>query len=137
MVQKKKKKRLHDRGITALPVNDDALQAFREEAQKGLTYLIEFMGDHEKDDELFRYAVKTNFIEHGKSEHMWVQVNEFKDGQFLGRLANEPASMKLIKYGEPVKVFGDDVEDWILEDFLTNTKVGHFSGNYLRNANKK
>ena len=124
--------------IASMPANDGMLLSYQEKAQEELPYLIEFMETHKDlDAKLFRYAVKSNFKEEDKSEHMWAQVYEFKDGYFIGKLANEPASLKLIKYADDVKVDQAEVEDWILEDFLTHTKVGGFSSQYLRdNANK-
>jgi uncharacterized protein YegJ (DUF2314 family) len=129
------KERKHS--IASLAANDPILQTCQEKAQEELQYLIDFMGSQEKNENLFRYAVKANFTEDDESEHMWVQATEFRDGRFIGRLANEPATIKLIKYGDDVKVLRKNVEDWILEDFVTNTKVGHFSGNYLRSNAKK
>jgi uncharacterized protein YegJ (DUF2314 family) len=122
--------------IASLSIDDTILKTYKEEAQSGLSYLIEFMADHEEGDKLFRYAVKTNFKENGNSEHMWVQVTKFHDGFFTGVLVNEPSTLKLIKYGDTVKVSHEDVEDWILQDFLTNTKVGGFSSNYIRGKGK-
>lgn len=90
--------------VANLSAGDASLKTYQDKAQKELQYLIDFMNDHQKDDELFRYAVKTNFIEADHSEHMWVQVNEFKDGYFLGQLANEPNTIKEIKYGDNVTV---------------------------------
>jgi uncharacterized protein YegJ (DUF2314 family) len=130
---KKKKTEESKNEIAAISVNDATLKSYQEKAQEQLDYLIEFMDDHEKDDELFRYAVKCNFIEDGEAEHMWVQVNEFVNDHFLGKLANEPNTIKLIKYGDPVNVHRSNVEDWILQDFLTNTQVGGFSSEYIRN----
>lgn len=123
--------------VVSLSVNDASLTVYKDKAQKELQYLIDFMNDHEKDDELFRYAVKAGFIEDDHSEHMWVQVNEFKDGHFRGRLANEPNTIKRIKYGDNVTIKREDVEDWILQDFLTNTKVGGYSSEYIRNNVKQ
>jgi uncharacterized protein YegJ (DUF2314 family) len=120
--------------IVGLSADDPVLHACKEKAQEELPYLVNFMETHERDETLFRYAVKANFIEEGKSEHMWVQVSDFKNGCFIGRLANEPATVTLLKYGDPVKVLRDNVEDWILEDFLTHTKVGGFSQSYMRNS---
>ena len=128
---KKKKPAELEHKIAKLPAEDETLKAYQQKAQEQLPYLIGFMNDHAKDEELFRYAVKANFIENDDAEHMWVQVNEFKNGAFIGRLANEPSTIKMIKYGDNVKVLRDNVEDWILEDFLTNTKVGHFSRQYI------
>lgn len=68
---------------------------------------------------------------------MWVLVNEFKDGHFLEQLANEPNTIKEIKCGDNVTVKRENVEDWMLEDFLTNTNVGGYSNEYIRNKVKK
>jgi uncharacterized protein YegJ (DUF2314 family) len=132
--KKKKQSAEDDDKVANLSVNDAILQTYQDKAQQELPYLIQFMADHEIDDELFRYAVKTNFTEDDQSEHMWVQVKAFKDDYFIGNLANNPATMKLIKYGDSVKVLRTDVEDWILQDYLTHTKVGGFSSAYIRNS---
>jgi uncharacterized protein YegJ (DUF2314 family) len=134
--KKKSVEKIEDKTAN-LSEDDISLKAFKERAQEGLQYLIDFMEAHEKDDELFKYAVKADFIEDGKSEHMWVQVNEFKDGQFLGKLANTPNTIKALKYGDRVDVKREDVEDWILRDDLTNTKVGGFSSEYIRSKTKQ
>lgn len=134
---KKKKSSTEFEGkVTSLPNNDDALIAFKKEAQEGIQYLIDFMNSHEEGDELFRYAVKTKFIEDGNTEHMWVQASRFSNGSFSGILVNEPNTIKKLKYGDPAEVKRENVEDWILQDFLTNTKVGGFSSEYLRNKGK-
>jgi len=135
--KKKKAPKEDDNNVVSLPANDDVVIGYKKKAQDELAYLLNFMESHEKDEELFRYAVKANFIEDDNAEHMWVQVTEFKDGFFIGRLANEPATIKLIKYGDHVKVSRKNVEDWILEDFVTNTKVGHFSRNYIKSNSKQ
>ncbi len=67
---------------------------------------------------------------------MWTQVYEFKDDYFIGTLTNEPSTLKKIKYGDTVKIFRQDVEDWLLQDFLTNTEVGGFSRKYIRGKAK-
>jgi uncharacterized protein YegJ (DUF2314 family) len=132
--KKKRQSSEDENNVASLSADDTALQSYQEKAQQELPYLIQFMADNEVDEKLFRYAAKTNFTEGDLSEHMWVQVKEFKDGYFIGNLVNKPATMKLIKYGDSVKVLRADVEDWILEDFLTRTKVGGFSSAYIRNS---
>ncbi|BAU56249.1 DUF2314 domain-containing protein [Mucilaginibacter gotjawali] len=123
--------------IASIEKGDATLEEFKKRAQQDLQYLIDFMNEHEQNDELFQYAVKTNFIEEGNSEHMWVQVYKFNDGKFTGRLANEPRTVKLLKYGDYVSVAREDVEDWVLQDHLTHTKVGGFSSGYIRNKSKQ
>jgi uncharacterized protein YegJ (DUF2314 family) len=128
---KRKKTAKSEHHVVSLPSDDEVLEASKKEAQEGLDYLIESIQNNEKNEELFRYAIKANFIDNDDAEHMWVQVNDFRDGLFIGRLANEPKTIKFLKYGDYVNVLPENVEDWILEDFMTNTKVGHFSGQYL------
>ena len=122
--------------IASLSTEDEQLKKYKDTAQSQIDYLIKFMTEHDKDDTLFRYAVKSSFHEDGHNEHMWTQVDEFKDDYFVGRLANEPSTLKQIKYGDKVKVYKLDVEDWILQDFLTNTEVGGFSRKYMRSKAK-
>jgi uncharacterized protein YegJ (DUF2314 family) len=122
--------------IAKISTEDAELKKYKDTAQSQIDYLIKFMNDHDKDDTLFRYAVKSSFHEDGLNEHMWAQVNEFKDTYFLGRLANVPSTLKQIKYGDKVKVYKLDVEDWILQDFTTNTEVGGFSRKYMRSKEK-
>ncbi len=128
--------------IASILTGDETLMTYQQMAQEQMPYLIDFMTGHsdgveEYGEVLFRYAVKTNFEENGHSEHMWVQVHDFDNDCFTGTLANEPSTMKLLKHGDPVKVLRNDVEDWILQDLLTGTKVGGFSSNYIRNKAKK
>jgi uncharacterized protein YegJ (DUF2314 family) len=135
----KKKKSSNDgkNNIISLQSGDAVIEAYKEKAQSELQYLIGFMNDNERDEELFRYAIKARFTEGEDVEHMWVQVDDFKNGYFLGRLANEPNTIKSIKYGDNVTIQRTDVEDWILEDFLTNTKVGHFAHAYIMGSDNK
>jgi uncharacterized protein YegJ (DUF2314 family) len=115
--------------IARLSTDDISLRKYKDTAQAQLDYLIKFMGEHDKRDTLFRYAVKSNFHEDGEDEHMWTQVYEFKDDYFIGTLTNEPSTLKKIKYGDTVKIFRQDVEDWLLQDFLTNTELEVFPDN--------
>jgi|GEM_PF-1240077 len=122
----------HMNKITKLPSEDENLQKYQDTAQAQIDYLIEFMNTHEKGDSLFQYFVKMNFQEGDLNEHMWVEVNSFEGNYFIGVLSNEPAMIKQLKYGDTVRVKKENVEDWLLNDYLTNTKVGGFSQEYLR-----
>ncbi|MDB5090018.1 MAG: hypothetical protein JWR09_4012 [Mucilaginibacter sp.] len=132
--KKKKPVQQDEHNVVGISSGDSTIVAIKQKAQEELWYLIKFMSENEKDEELFRYAIKTRFEEGSTAEHMWVQVSDFNDGNFIGRLANEPSTIKRLKYGDDVQILRDDVEDWILQDFLTNTRVGGFSSEYVRNA---
>lgn len=122
--------------ISNLSSEDTLLKKYKDTAQAQIGYLIEFMGEHDKDDTLFKYFVKSDFSENGVNEHMWTQVHEFKNGFFMGILANDPVNIKQLKYNDKIKVRREDVEDWRLQDFLTNTQVGGFSTDYLRKTSE-
>ena len=122
--------------ISNLSPEDTLIKKYKDTAQAQISYLIEFMGEHDKDDTLFRYFVKSDFSENGVNEHMWTQVHEFKNGFFMGTLANDPVNIKQLKYNDKVKVRREDVEDWRLQDFSTNTQVGGFSTDYLHKTSE-
>ena len=122
--------------ISSLSSEDTMIKKYIDTAQAQIGYLIEFMGEHDKDDTLFRYFVKSVFSENGINEHMWTQAHEFKNGFFIGTLANDPVNIKQLKYNDKIKVRREDVEDWRLQDFLTNTQVGGFSTDYLHKTSQ-
>ncbi|RKR83763.1 uncharacterized protein DUF2314 [Mucilaginibacter gracilis] len=140
--RKKKEPEANENLVVSFAANDSILQGYKQKAQEQISYLIDFIKENgdgiEKYGEvLFNYGVKVRFEEGDEAEHMWVKVSEFKDGYFLGELNNDPNTMKLIKCGDKVNVLVKDVEDWILQDLLTKTKVGHFSNAYVKgNANR-
>ncbi len=122
---------------TSLLSSDDILiKRFKDTAQAHIDYLIEFMGEHDKGDTLFRYFIKSNFFENGFNEHMWSQVYKFENGFFIGTLGNDPIHIKKLKFNDMVKIPKQDVEDWILQDFLTNTQVGSYSRDYLHKTSQ-
>ena len=138
---KRKKSTGNKENIVSLPAEDEILETYQEAAQKYLDYLIDFIQSHERNEKLFRYTVKALFMEDDDGEHMWVQVDGFKEGFFIGRLANEPETLTMLKWGDQVKVARENVEDWILEDFTRNEEFGNFSLKYIedkaRQTNKE
>ena len=117
--------------MVSLSTEDENLRRFKDTAQKHIDYLIAFMNENEKRDTVFEYFVKSNFQDGTQNEHMWSFVTDFKDGYFIGTLSNDPGILKSIKEGDSVRILKKDVEDWILNDYLTGTKVGGFSQEYL------
>lgn len=109
---------------------DPELQRLKDTAQKELPYLINFMSEH-KADSMYEFYVKSPFLEGEKTEHMWSFVTEFKDNHFRGFLANDPVDVHNLKNGDTVMILRSDVEDWLLNDYVTKTKVGGFSQKYL------
>jgi uncharacterized protein YegJ (DUF2314 family) len=122
--------------IVSLSADDEMLEKFKKQAQDELDYLVNFIIENGSDERLYRYSIKTAFVEDDEVEHMWVQVFDFKDGAFIGKLANDPGTITFLKFGDDVVVERDDVEDWILEDFIFNVRVGQFSLKYFESKKK-
>jgi len=139
------RKKTVDTGTTYVEQDDASIQKLKEKAQAELPYLIEFMQEHHPDEwlyhkpnkELFHYYVKSGFLEDDVCEHMWSKVDAYKDGIFSGELANDPNNIEQLKAGDKVLVKSEDIEDWILQDNLTNTKVGHYSKKFLDQKRKR
>jgi uncharacterized protein YegJ (DUF2314 family) len=60
------------------------------------------------------YTVKFPLTQNGATEHIWVQLSDYRDGTFYGRLANKPVNGTKYKMGDEVKVAEADVEDWMI-----------------------
>ena len=61
------------------------------------------------------YTVKFPLVQQGKTEHIWLQVDEYKGGKFQGRLANEPTIGNEYRKGQALSVAEGDVEDWMVK----------------------
>ena len=55
---------------------------------------------------------------------------------FIGTLGNDPNHIKKLKFNDTVRISKEEVEDWILQDFLTNTEVGSYSRDYLHKSSQ-
>lgn len=100
----------------------------KELAQREIQYFIEFLSSHPYEENgLFVYSVKSKFSEDDIVEHMWSQVFKYEDGYFIGKLANQPYNLSNIKLDDEVKIKREDVEDFVLVDYLINARTGGFS----------
>lgn len=109
-----------------LEADDPKIIQAKQQALNEIPYfinvLIENSGSSNHD-----YSIKTDFVENGEREHMWVEVESYKDGYFYGKLGSEPQIVKEFKFHQSVKVKREDVEDWLLHNKTTNTFEGGFS----------
>lgn len=60
------------------------------------------------------YTVKFPLTQNGATEHIWMQLIDYRDGKFIGLLANDPVNGNQYKMGDPVTVADADVEDWMV-----------------------
>jgi uncharacterized protein YegJ (DUF2314 family) len=61
-------------------------------------------------------ALKAEFVEAGKHEHIWLGEVERVEGGFEGVVGNTPVDIHRLKLGEKVQVRLEDVSDWMVVD---------------------
>ena len=60
------------------------------------------------------YTVKFPLTQNGATEHIWMQLTDYRDGAFVGLLANDPVNGSKYKMGDQMTVAEADVEDWMV-----------------------
>jgi uncharacterized protein YegJ (DUF2314 family) len=126
------KRELPSYSVKSVAKNDKKVAGFKIIAQSKIDYFIDFLSENGNQGTSYQYFVKVPFEHDDGFEHMWVYVTSYVGGYFNGKLANEPQTIKSIKYNDFVQVSSEDVEDWILNDNVLNVKVGGFSQKYVR-----
>ena len=113
--------------IVQKPANDAGLALAKVQAQNEIDYFINFLYEHSKDEK-YGFSIKTKFTDDlGNVENMWVDTKKYDNGVFSGTLGNDPVLVTSIKFGDPVTVRKEDVQDWILHDGYLKAIVGGFS----------
>jgi uncharacterized protein YegJ (DUF2314 family) len=94
--------------------------------QKARRSLDDFISryEHPKDGDR-GFGVQGAFATSGQPEHIWIHLDNYKDGVFTGRLADEPSAIPGKHKGDTVDVAKKDVTDWIYES--DGKKVGGFT----------
>jgi uncharacterized protein YegJ (DUF2314 family) len=62
------------------------------------------------------FAVKVAVIDGTHVEHFWMDVESFSNGQFTGRLANEPLDVHNVRLGDRIVVDKERISDWMYVD---------------------
>lgn len=70
------------------------------------------------------YAVKVPIEDKGKTEHFWLTDIVYRDGQFEGKIGNEPGIVSNVKLGQKWTVKKNEISDWM---FMRKDKI---HGNY-------
>ncbi|MBX3567303.1 MAG: DUF2314 domain-containing protein [Rhizobiaceae bacterium] len=60
------------------------------------------------------YTVKFPLTQNGATEHIWLQLTDYRDGQFVGLLANKPVNGTKYAMGDEMTVAEADIEDWMI-----------------------
>lgn len=60
------------------------------------------------------YTLKFPLTQNGETEHIWMQLVDYRGGTFVGLLANDPINGTKYRMGDRMEVAGADVEDWMI-----------------------
>jgi len=92
--------------------NDDDPQLVAAVAQANQRFdeFLEALADRKPDD---TFAVKAPFRDDFGKEYMWLTVSRVDDDTIYGQLGNDPACVKSVKRGQPVKVPRKMLNDWL------------------------
>ena len=118
--------------IVQAPSQDPELEKAKQDALLNFDSFIKSYNTHSNDLNYY-YYLKTDFIDDGEHEHMWILVNKIENERFEGTLDNEPITVKNVKFGDLIKITKDQIEDWIIVDTETDKQEGGYSVKVLNN----
>lgn len=73
-----------------------------------------------------KYGIKDNA---GNVEHVWVQVSDYDNSGFTGRVANEPVIVTSYKIDDTIKVPYEEASDWMI---MSNSAI--YGGYTMRHS---
>ena len=106
--------------------NDPELEQARQDALANLDDFLSLFEKY-KTDTTKQFSIKTDFVENGEHEHMWVSVVESDSSHFRGYLGNDPQIVSNVSYGDWISVEHKDIEDWIIYHTLNDSMQGGYS----------
>jgi uncharacterized protein YegJ (DUF2314 family) len=96
--------------VVAYQVGDRSINGAREMARSTLPRFRELIAA----DTPGTYTVKFPLTQNGATEHIWMQLTDYRDGTFVGLLANDPVNGNKYKMGDRMEVAEADIEDWMI-----------------------
>jgi uncharacterized protein YegJ (DUF2314 family) len=96
--------------VVAYHTGDDRMIAAKRQARETLPRFHGLMSAKQPGT----YQGKFPLTQNGATEHIWLQVDAYRDGTFHGRLANKPANGSQFKLGDRMSVASGQVEDWMV-----------------------
>jgi uncharacterized protein YegJ (DUF2314 family) len=70
------------------------------------------------------HAIKAPIEDRGQVEHFWISDLKFENGEFKGKINNDPGVVQNVKIGQEWIVKKEDISDW------TYMRDGKMYGNY-------
>ena len=116
-----------EKDVEAARVQSEAL-AMRQATEKAQATLGDFLT---KAKELPAgtkdYAVKVGVREGRATEYFWVNEFTWSDGEFTGRINDEPRLVKRIRPGQMHRFSRSDIVDWTYVDATSGRTFGNFT----------
>lgn len=96
--------------VVAYHTGDEAMNAAKKKARATLPRFLELVNTGAAGT----YTIKFPLTQNGETEHIWLQLLDYRDGTFVGLLANDPVNGTKYKMGDQMEVAKADVEDWMV-----------------------
>lgn len=96
--------------VVAYHTGDPAMNAAKKKARETLPRFLELIEAGASGT----YTIKFPLTQNGETEHIWMQLTDYRDGTFVGLLANDPVNGTKYKMGDRMEVEKADVEDWMV-----------------------
>lgn len=109
--------------VIAYHTGDEAMNAAKGKARATLPRFRKLMDARTEGT----YTIKFPLTQNGETEHIWMQLGDYRDGVYHGRLANAPINGNEYKMGDHMQVAEADVEDW-----MVNTGAEMYGGYTVR-----
>ena len=96
--------------VIAYHTGDQSMNSAKKKARETLPRFLELV----KAGTAGTYTLKFPLTQNGETEHIWMQLTDYRDGAFIGLLANDPVNGTKYRMGDVMKVASADVEDWMV-----------------------
>jgi uncharacterized protein YegJ (DUF2314 family) len=96
--------------VIAYHTSDISMNAAKKKARETLPRFLELIDAGTAGT----YTLKFPLTQNGETEHIWMQLSDYRDGVFIGLLANDPVNGAKYKMGDRMEVAKADVEDWMI-----------------------
>jgi uncharacterized protein YegJ (DUF2314 family) len=96
--------------VVAYHTGDQSMNSAKRKARETLPRFLELIDAGTAGT----YTLKFPLTQNGETEHIWLQLTDYRDGTFVGLLANDPVNGTKYKMGDRMEVAKADVEDWMI-----------------------
>lgn len=70
------------------------------------------------------FSVKVPIRDGADTEHFWLTDISYRDGEFEGKIGNDPGIVSNVTFGQTIKVRKEEITDWLF------MRSGKMHGNY-------